>query len=176
MVVEIPKEWKPAGAGEEELDYILYDLVPSGTTPSAKLTFFNNDEASNGIQVTNLPMSGQLPSTQRFLVKEIRVVIDPEAVVGDRLDVLDAAVIDLKVNNERKFSCFAVEALGNFAFLPSGVTSTVEGVQGKPFELDKGIIIDGGVPFSVEFTVGKTAASASTDIYVMLRGRLVRKD
>lgn len=174
--MEMPKEWKPAAGGEEELDFVLYDLVASGTTASAKLTFFNQNEASNGIAVTNMPMNGQLPSSQRFLIKAIELLIDVNAAAGDSADVLDAAIIDVKINNERKFSIPAIRCA---VPVNASITRTAElgGALGfVPFELDKAIAIPGGVPFAVEMTIGKTAASAGTDITMLLRGRLVRPD
>lgn len=176
MAIEIPKEWKPAATGEEELDYFLYDLVASGTTASAKLTFFNQNEASNGIAVTNMPMNGQLPSTQRFLVKAIEVLIDVNAAAGDAADVLDAAVIDLKINNERKISLPAIRCSVPVSSTITQTATLGNAISFAPFELDKGLVIMGGIPFAVEMTVGKTAASATSDITMMLRGRLVRPD
>lgn len=175
-MTEIPKEWKTAGAGEEELDYILFDLVASGTIASAKLTFFNHNEAEDGIQVSNMPMDAQLPSTQRFLVKGIELIVDTMAAVGDSAKVLDGAVIDFKINNERKISFPAIRCVSPVTTNITKVDDTGGAVGYFPFELEKALVIDGGVPFAVEMVIGKTAVSASTDLTVLLRGRLVRKE
>jgi len=172
--VEIPKEWKPAGAGEEELDYVLYHIKGSGTNASATLQFFNVDEATDGIAVTNMPLKSQLPSTQRFLVKEIRINLDPISAGTDINSVLDNAILDFYIQNKRVLCLPAIECVSPAHIIPSGVTQDEDRVAGEGFKLDRAVMIPGGTTFRVEFTVGKTAPSASTDIYVELRGRLVR--
>ena len=81
-MVEIPKEWKPAGAGEEEIDYCLFDLVADTTTPSLTLTFFAHTRAGNTLAVTNLEQAGTLPATQRMLVKGMELLMDVNAPAG----------------------------------------------------------------------------------------------
>jgi hypothetical protein len=174
MAQEIPKEWKPAGAGEEEIDFTLYDLTASGTTPSATLTFFNHNRGTDGLAVTNMELAGQLPATQRFLIKKMQLLVDVEAAAGDSADVLDAAVAELYINNKLMYSIpAAVLATG---VTPSQTTTATVGpaVNMYEFEFDKAIVLNGGVPFKVSMLIGKTAVSASTDLTYMLRGRLVR--
>lgn len=171
---EIPKEWKPAGTGEEELDYVLYDLNASGTTASATLTFFDTTESASGKAVSNMEIGGQLPSTQRFLIKKIELLVDVNAAAGDSADVLDAAVLELYIQNKRMLSSPALVFAVNQA---ASITRTAELGGALSYwdpERDKYIVLNGGVPFRVEMLIGKTAVSATTDLTVMLKGRLVR--
>ena len=171
---EIPKEWKTAGGGEEELDYIFYDLTASGTTASATLTFFDTSESASGKAVCNMEIAGQLPSTQRFLIKKIEVLIDVNAAAGDSADVLDAAILEMYVQNKR---LWGAPAIYHAPPVHTSITRTAElggAVRIESFEFDKYVALNGGVPFRVEMLIGKTAVSASTDITILLRGRLVR--
>jgi hypothetical protein len=173
-MAEIPKEWKPAAIGEEEIDYVLYDLNASGTTASATLTFFDTTEAASGKAVSNMETGGQLPSTQRFLVKRIELLVDVNAAAGDSADVLDSAVLEFYIANKRILG--APAALFSVPVATSQTRTAELGgaVNQVQFELDKYIALPGGTPFRVEMLIGKTAVSATTDLTVMLKGRLVR--
>jgi len=172
--IEIPKEWKPAGTGEEELDYVLYDVVASGTSASVTKTFFNHNEAEDGLAVTNMPIPGQLPSTQRFLVKSIQLLIDVNAAAGDSADVLDGAVTEFKINNRRVYCCPSALLAVPVATSQTRTAELGGAVNNVEPKLDKAIVIPGGVPFKIEMLLGKTAPSASTDLTYILKGRLVR--
>jgi len=173
-VVDIPREWKPLGTGEEEIDYCVYHLLASGTTASAVLTFFTGTRAANGLAVTNMEQAGQFPSATRFLVKEIQLLTDVNAAAGDSADVLDAAALELYVANKLMYSAPAPVFATNVT--PSYTTTATIGsaVNMIKFELDRGIVINGGTPFRAEMLIGKTAVSASTDLTVLLRGHLIR--
>ena len=173
-MAEIPKDWKVAAATEEEIDFILYDLVASGTTASAEKIFFNQNRSTSGLAVTNMEIAGQLPSTHRFLIKKLGLLIDVNAAAGDSADVLDSAITELYINNKLIFS-----APSPIFALPIDISTTrtaeVGGAAGQvEFELDKYVTIQGGTPFKVSMTIGKTAASASTDLTYLLRGKLIR--
>lgn len=174
MVTEIPKEWKGAIATEEEIDYCLFDLTASAHTGSETLTFFNHTRSGSGLAVTNMELAGQLPATQRFLLKSIQLLIDVNAAVGDAADEMDAAVAELSINNKLVYSIPAI--LLATTVTPAVTTTATLGpaMNMVPFELDKGIVIQGGVPFKVTLLNGKTASSANTDHTFILRGRLVR--
>lgn len=175
-MAELKAVAKP-GANEEVMDWVLYDLVVSGTTASAKKTFFNNTEAGQGIAVTNMETAGQLPSSQRMQIEGIEVILDVEAATGDVRDLLDAAVLDFYINNKRVMSAPLSQfpPAGRIQSLTRGSTdgdfSELDGPAHK-FQNPVGLL--GGVPFKVDVTIGKTAASATSDITVMLRGQLIR--
>jgi len=173
-MAEVPKEWKPAGAGEEELDWMFYDMESSTTNASTKLVFFDQTESADSLDETNMQTAGQLPQSQRFLVKEIHVLYDPNAAADDVGDVEDGATLELKINNKRVLVGPLAMFKTSQTYYPPGVTTEVHYPVGQPFKLDRYIVINGGVPFSVEVVTGNTTPSAAVDIYVVLRGRLVR--
>jgi len=171
---EVPKEWKGAGTGEEEIDWVWYDLVASGTTASATKTFFNHSKGADGLAVTNMEIAGQLPSSQRFLIKSIELLVDVNAASGDAADVLDSAVLELYISGRKMFSAPAAYFLTPIATSQTTTADTGTAHRKVPFELDKYIVLNGGTDFRVDVLIGKTAPSASTDLTVLLRGRLVR--
>ena len=173
-MAEIPKEWKPAGAGEEELDYILYDLVASAHSGSETLTFFNHSQGTSGLAVTNMQLAAQLPAKQRFLLKSIQLLIDVNAAAGDSADEMDAAAAELYVNNKIMFSAPAAIFSVPVSISTTRTAEVGGAVNMAQFELDKAIVIEGGVPLKLVMLNGKTASSANTDHTFMLRGRLVR--
>jgi len=173
-MAEIPKEWKPAGTGEEEIDYCLYDLVASGTSASASLTFFNHTRGTDGLAVTNMEIAAQLPSRQRFLLKKIALLVDVNAAAGDSADVQDAASMEFYINNKLVY-CAPSPIFGVPVAISQTRTAELGGsVNMVEFELEKYLVIDGGVSFKLVMMIGKTAVSASTDLTWILRGRLVR--
>jgi len=173
-MVELPKEWKAASTNEEELDYAVYDLVATGTTASVTLTFFTHNKATNGLAISNMEQSGQFPSGSRFLVKEIQLLTDIEAAVGDSADVLDAAVLELYVANKLMYSAPAPIFCTNLSPAFNTTATLGPAVNMVKFDLDRGIVINGGTAFRVEMLIGKTAVSAATDLTVILRGHLIR--
>ena len=160
------------------LDWVFYDLVASGTNASAKLTFFSHDEPSDGLQVTNMPIAGQIPANQKFELHSIEVILDPEAATGDVRDLLDAAVLEFYINEKRMLSAPLIMFCANSHLIPNSTESTVDkpSLAGTPYKLEKPITINGGDSIKVEVTIGKTAPSASTDITVCLKGILTRPD
>lgn len=163
-------------SNEEMTDWIYYDLVASGTTASAKKTFFTHKEGTDGLAVTNLPTEGQLPSTERMSVESIQLVIDPEAADGDMKDLLDAAVLEFYIAGKRKYSAPAKLFCANSWFAPGTAATTVDkpGLAGTPLKFDIPFGLNGGTSFKVEVTIGKTAASATTDITVCLVGKIIK--
>jgi len=162
----------------ETIDWVFYDLVASGTTESVKKTFFSHDEPSDGLQVTNMPIAGQIPSTQKFELHSIEFIPDVEAATGDLKDLLDAAVLELYVNEKRMLSAPLIMFCANSYLIPMSTESTVDKPQlaGTPYKLEKPITISGGDSIKVEVTIGKTAVSASMDMIVCLKGLLTRPD
>jgi len=160
----------------EQIDWVLYHTKASGTNASAELTFFDDSESNSGLQVTNMEVRGQLPSSQRFTIDKIKVLLDVEAATGDVKDLLDSAVLELNVNNRRMLIAPLIEFCGGVNLNPETTASTTDDARtiGPEFELKKPLQIPGGVPFNVKITIGKTAPSASSDITVMLKGILER--
>lgn len=169
-----PKDWKDAAGGEEQISYVLYDVNASTTTGSTTLTFFNNTEAGQSLDVTNMQIAGQLPASHRFLLKEIRANFDPESATNDIKDLTDRATIEIVVNNKRMFTAPLLEVMSPNAFLPQGATETISHQSAIGFALDRYLAVPGSTPFKVVVVTGDTAASASQDIYVVLLGDLVR--
>jgi len=173
-MVEIPKDWKPAGAGEEEIDYCLFDLVTDTHAGSETITFFNHNRSTSGLAVTNMENAGSLPAGQRFLLKGIQVQFDVNAAAGDAADSLDASALELYINNKLMYAVPTI-AVTTTAIPATTTTATIgPGVNFQTPELDKAIVIQGGVPFKVTILTGKTAASANGDWTVLLKGHLVR--
>ena len=169
-----PKEWKPAGDKEEQIDFCLYHVEASGTTAEVDVVMFDKTESADGKDETNMSQAGVLPVSQRFLIKEIRLNIDPISAATDVPKLLDRGVFELLVNSKRMFIAPAIELLSPGAIIPAGVTQAVDHAVGMGYKLENYILIPGGVPFSVNFRTGATAASATQDIYVVFLGELVR--
>ena len=173
-MAKIPKAWKEAGAGEEQIDWFLYHVEASGTTAELEITLFDKTESADGKDETNMSQAGVLPTTQRFLVKEIRINLDPISAATDVQKLLDRGVFELLINSKRMFIAPAIEILSPGAIIPAGVTQAVDHAVGMGHKLENYIMIPGGVNFSAIFRTGATVASATQDIYVSLIGELVR--
>lgn len=166
-------------AGEEEIDYVLYDTQTSGTTAGAAITFFDQSEASAGIKATNMPIANQLPSSQRFSINSIQVLFDPEMATGDLKDILDQAVLEIKINEKRKFIAPLAWFTSQGQLIPSttwgGATvSDLPQMGGSVYTLTNPIALQGGTTLSVKIQIGQTAPSASSYIQVLLCGLLIR--
>jgi len=172
--MEIPKEWKPSGSGEEEIDYCLFDLVADTHAGSETITFFNHTRSGNGLAVTNSELAGTLPANQRMLIKSMELLMDVNAATGDSADSLDASATELYINNKLMYSIPSI-MLSQTAHRSTNGTAELGGsINNVRFEFDKAIVLQGGEPFKVTVLTGKTAASANDDWTIMLRGRLVR--
>lgn len=171
---KFPSAWKNAGSGEEQIDWVLYSVEASGTTAEAEIVMFDKTEAADGKDETNMTKAGELPSTQRFLIKKISFNLDPISTGTDVQKILDRGVFELTINSKRMFIAPLLDLLGHGAIIPAGVTQAVDHQVGMPYELENYIMIPGGVNFSAIVRVGATAPSASQDMYVSFYGELVR--
>jgi len=170
-----PASWKAAAAGEEELDYVLFDVQSSTTTANTVLNFFSRAESAQNKRTTNMPLASNLPSTQRFLVREVQLVGDSEfSTATDQSDAFDGGSVELTINKRRylhgDMRCF----LGPGMRVPPGVTNVDESFSGTGFKLERGIVLPGGTEFNVEVITGDTAPTAAQQLTVRLIGTLVR--
>ena len=171
---EIPKEWKPAGTGEEEFDIPLYDTEGGLNAADTNIQFFDQGEAAVGIDETNMPKASELPSTQRFLVKKIEVFVNDVSAAADEHTMLDRSVLEMKINSKRVFVAPLRLLMGGATVLPAGVTQDEDHVAGFGYDLDRYIVIPGGTQFSVVIETAQTATGADMELTVALRGRWVR--
>lgn len=171
---EIPKDWKPAGAGEEEIAWMLYDTEGGYDSANTTLQYFDQAESAVGPDETNMPIAGQLPATQRFLIKEIHFFINDVIASADAHNIMDRSYLELKINNKRMFIAPLRMLIGGGTVLPSAVTQDEDQLQGDGFKLDKGIVINGGDSIIVETDTGETSMGTDAECSVALVGRLVR--
>ena len=169
-----PTDWKDAGAGEEQLTQPLYDTTLSGTAADADILFFNKSESADNREVTNLQQAGQIPPSQRFLIKRIVAFFNDVSAAADELNVCDRGIFELLINNKRVLIIPLRLIIGEAISLPSGVTQDESFVAGKTFELESYIYLKGGVPLSGVLNTGKTAAGVTTALTIALLGELVR--
>ena len=173
-MARIPTDWKDAGSGEEQLTQPLFDTTLSGTAADADILFFDKSEAANNREVTNLQQAGQIPPSQRFLIKKVVAFFNDVSAAGDEINICDRGVFELLINNKRTLIAPLRILIGEMTTLPAGVTLDESFVVGKGLELDSYIHLKGGVPLSAIINVGKTAAGVSTAITIALMGELVR--
>lgn len=174
-MVRYPENWQDAQSGEEQLDYVLYDSELSTTNANTALSLFGSDIQTDGLDQTNMEIRGQLPSSQRFLIKKIAVHFNDVLASTDAENILDRASFELRVNQRRYLTCPLREVMSEKSVIPAGVTQDEQYFMGKTYELENYIMLAGGTPFVVNLETGETAAGASTEITVCLIGELVRR-
>lgn len=161
-------------------DWVYYDNVACGTSGAAIITFFNQNEATAGKDVTNLPHSGQIPPGESFSVKEIGLF--PQALIlgDDVMDYYENAVVEILVGDKRKLAVPAqlLAPPTKFSFVTQDVDNVAVGTNGYlyglAYKFERPIKIVGGESVKLKFTVGTTAASTSTKFYAYMRGELTR--
>jgi len=174
-MVTIPKTWKDAGADEEQLSWVLFDVQSSTTTANTVLNFLSRSEGAQNKRTTNMPIAGQLPSTQRFLLKKIRLMTDSEFnTTTDVNDVMDGGSIEVTLNNKRMIHAPLRAALGLYTKIGSTTADADTLPQGEGIDLDPYLVIPGGSNVNVEVITGDTAPTAANQLTVMLIGELVR--
>jgi len=173
-MAKAPASWKGPGAGEEVLDYTLYDGQLSTTNANTALTLFDNTEAGVGIDQSNMPIASSLPSKWQFLIKKIAVHFNDVLASADAENILDRASFLLNINSRRMFSTILREVMSEKSVIPAGVTQDEQYFMGKTYELENYIHLKGGDQFNVEIETGETAPGASTELTVCLIGELVR--
>lgn len=165
----------------EELDWVYYDSVSSGTAASAVKTFFAQSEAATNKQTTNMPVAGKLSPSEEFIVHEIAIYPETDILHSDLVKRYDRCVFEFLINNNRVLAgpTLLMAPAGFISWSKStdtiGAISTFAGVKGGPFILNHPIVIPPGAPFAVKVTVGHAATGTAVDIKVALRGILRRR-
>ncbi len=173
-MAKVPKGWKDAGAGEEQIDHILYDSQLSTTAANTKLNMFKQTEAANGLKLTNMTKANELPTSQRMLIKKITVFFNDVPAGVDIENLLDKAVCEFLINNKRVMAAPMRMFLHESTVLPAGATQDEQEAIGKSLELDNYIVLPGGVNFTFDLSTGDTVAGTTTNITVAFTGELVR--
>jgi len=165
----------------ETIDWVLYDHGAPSHAASATVTLFDQAEsaATNTYQDTNMPIAGQLPTTQKMVVHKLGVIFDWGAAVAnatEESDFLDQGTLELKIADRRMFIAplHILLAPSQFACIDIAAGASVSSNQVNWFELKNPITLNGGVPFSVEITQGLTDTTADCTIGVVLVGELTR--
>ena len=174
-MVRYPNGWEDAKDGEEQIDWVAYDSELSTTNANTSLSLFGSDIQTDGLDQTNMEVRGQLPSSQRFLVKKIAVHMNDVPASTDIEAILDRGSFELRVNQRRYLTCPLREVMSEKTVIPAGATQDEQYFMGKTFELENYIMIPGGTAFVVNIETGETAPGASTEITVCLIGELVRR-
>lgn len=163
-----------------EMDWVYYDTKDVSTTGNTDISFFANTEGAQLIHITNLGSANELPTNEKFEVQEIHVMATPDIEVNDVYELFEEAMIEVKINNNRKLIVPALLCGSNArAYLMTedqadAATDSFMSPAGGPFKLDIPIIIPGGVKFEVIFRTGTTAAGNGDAIIIALRGKLTR--
>ena len=169
-----PASWKPAGAGFEQIDWILYDGQLTTTNASTSLVLFDNTQAGVGKDQSNMPIASSLPSNWQFLLKSLAVHFNDVVASADTENILDRAYIELLINSRSMFIAPLREVMSEKTVIPAGVTQDEQYFMGGTYNFENNIHIRGGDNFSIEIETGETAPGASTELTVCLIGELVR--
>lgn len=168
-------------AGQETIDWVLYDFDSGSHAAGVEVTFFDTTEsaATNNQQDTNMPIAGQLPSGQKFVIHKIGILFDwPAAVANatEETDALDQATLELKIAEKRVFIAPAQILLAPNQFPAVDIASGAScgNIGNNWFELKHPITILGGTPFKAILTQGITDTSADITFGVVLVGELTR--
>jgi len=137
-----------------KIDWIWYHTQNVGTA-AGDYTYFDTDQATSGIAVTNMKMAGQLPAAEKFTIKEINVLIDPAAA--------DADVAILKQD------CVLELVIGETTIITAPLYNFIREHANLRLTLENPISLAGGVGFKVVLHLG-TAVSAATSVTVQLVG------
>lgn len=162
------------------LDWVYYDHVDVGTAAATEKGFFSHEEAGDGIAATNLGSANELPTNESFEVQEIHIFATPDIAVNDVYELFEEAMIEIKINNNRKIIFPAILAGSNchqylcWENVNTAAAASTASPTGGPFVLQMPIIIPGGVKFEVIFKTGTSAASAGDALCIALRGKLTR--
>jgi len=166
----------------ETISWVWYHGQDLGTSAGTK-TFFqtNKSAATNGLADTNMVLSGQFPSAEKFVLKKISVVPSPNEDPDDILAALSEAVLQLNIDGKPYLEIPVVEAVKGAGGAASaalyGQASATEidrySPGGNGYELGIPITIMGGVSFDVKIKF-VNAPSTSCFVYVCLHGERTR--
>lgn len=163
-----------------DYSFSLFDTALFSTVDETDFPLFQVAEGGDATHVkafTNSRGAGQLPSTEKFVIKHIEVY------PNERLTIADAGVwfidgyLSLEVSNREIFRVPLVSVIGGAQ--PTGhftqaVAADLSSLQfnGKGYDLEIPIEINGGTPFKVVLHQGNVLAVASQAIVCELRGTL----
>jgi len=157
----------------------LYDTWQPGTTANAEATLFQTPQggdATHNEQFTNMRGAGQLPSEEKFTLRNIKLIIDEQIAEADFDTRLYTSFIELRVKDKTLLKApsamfFAHSAYGGHFTQATAALTQAIGPAGNGFELRIPITIDGGVRFLVRCVQGAAFASA-IDHKIVLEGEL----
>jgi len=136
-----------------KVDWVWYhkqDISAAGT-----VTYFDTDQATSGINVTNMKMPGQLPAAEKFTIKRIDIHIDAAASDSDLAALQQDTIVELVIGETTIITAPLYLFRTNYANLR--------------YEFENPITLAGGIGFKVDLHVG-TAPSAGTSVTVSLVG------
>ena len=163
------------------MDWIYYDTQDVSTSANTDIEFFANSESVDGLAITNMPDANNIPDNEQFEVMEIHVMATPDVPTNDVWEIMEEAMIEVLVSNNRKLlfpallagsnvhHYLAIQDVSDAAFAGSATPT------GGPYKLNKPLIIKGGTQFQVKFRTGTTAAGDGDSIIIALRGKLTRQ-
>lgn len=165
----------------ETIDWVLYDYGAPTHAAGATVTLFDQTEAAatNNEQDTNMPIAGQLPTTQKFVIHKIGFIPDWVAGIAnanDQQDFYDQGTLELKIAEKRMFIAplHILTAPGQLGADTVAAGATQYGPGTTWFEFKHPITLEGGTPFKVVITQGITDTTASHTVGVVLVGELTR--
>jgi len=170
----VPQSWKPAGAGEEELDFVLYDSALSTTNANSVLQLFDAVRSSPTDPSNNLEAANGLPQSQRMLIKEIGVIYNELVQSDDENSIAENGILRVAINSKTRFECPLLLIGSGGSVVPAGATQDEDHVFARPFMPDPNIVLMGGNALAVTVITGDTAPTASSRVTVYFRGTLVR--
>lgn len=164
----------------EQLDWVYYDSVSSGTSASTELTFFNQTEGGTNIQTTNMSKAGGLPGNETFEVHEVIAYLESDTEHADLVKIMDKAVLKLQIGDDivlqAPMICFAPNAYlhSTTPTLDQGALTSISSTTGEGFKLNIPITIPKGASFKVVIKIGEGSTPTASDIKVALKGILAR--
>lgn len=174
-MVKPDKKWKDASGDEDQLHYIFFDVQGATASANLVLNYFSRAESAQNKRTTNMPLAGQLPPNQRFMLKKIYIMMDAEFnTATDESDVLDGGSLDLTINKRRMLHGPLRSFVGPIRRDGSHVTDVDATFTGREVMLDPYLTIPGGTEFNVEIITGDTAPTATNQLTVVMEGELVR--
>jgi len=154
-------------------DKIYYDVQATGTSATT-ISFFTHTEKADGITVTNLTEANKLD--RDFTLRKLELIPAGDITASDAQKLMENAVIEVKVNNQRMIVIPAALALtsAGIEFYPDAgssgtstytkLASTLDG-----YEFSEPVAIPAGTRFEVELHLG-SAFGTDTNLTVVLHG------
>lgn len=161
-----------------DLDWTWYDTIVLGATAGAEFEAFQvqlGADTTHNIQFTNLPVPGQIPQNETFLLKSIRFIYDfVSALINDTTDWFTFSVYEIRLQDTVKYQGPVAEAVAHSGYggaytLAAAANKNAIGLLGNGKMFEKPLLLNGGDFFKVRYKQG-VAISASSEIKVCLSG------